>query len=461
MSDYKHDIERYLGGLMTPEERHAFEKRALSDPFLAEALEGVEQLSSHEFSDDVHELNKKIQEHQQGETLVAAASAPSRKMAKEALLPGSESKPVTRWTWGRIAAAIVILITSTYLILQFIPWGKDASPIVMNKSINSPQSSVSEDTLESKSPVTEDQNENTGLPETYKQEPAVAKESPLAKSTQADESSKEIPRTESKSQLAEQPVTTGIKKEEAIVQAEEIPVEREDRELIEAQRKKALEKDALKKSDAPAAGATIAHYPIIRGKVSSKDDGSPLPGINIVIKGTNLGTITDANGNYEISTTINNPTLVYSFIGFQTLEVLADNTREVNVQMQMDAAQLSEVVVTGYAPTSGRNEYAPVVELAHPENGTKSFKQYLEQQVQYPEEAKQARTEGRVTVEFYVETDGSLTGFKVIRGVGGGCDEELIRLIKTGPKWLPTKRDGVIIRDRVRVAYRFTLPKNE
>jgi TonB family protein len=99
--------------------------------------------------------------------------------------------------------------------------------------------------------------------------------------------------------------------------------------------------------------------------------------------------------------------------------------------------------------------------LAHPENGTKSFKQYLEQQVQYPEEAKQARTEGRVTVEFYVETDGSLTGFKVIRSVGGGCDEELIRLIKAGPKWLPTKRDGVIIRDRVRVAYRFTLPKNE
>ena len=71
----------------------------------------------------------------------------------------------------------------------------------------------------------------------------------------------------------------------------------------------------------------------------------------------------------------------------------------------------------------------------------------------------QNKVEGKVTIQFIIGTSGQLTDFKVVRGIGYGCEDEVIRLIKAGPKWSPTKRNEVPIRDRVRVRMRFALPK--
>jgi protein TonB len=50
-----------------------------------------------------------------------------------------------------------------------------------------------------------------------------------------------------------------------------------------------------------------------------------------------------------------------------------------------------------------------------------------------------------------------LTNFIILRGIGGGCDEELIRLIKEGPKWIPTKKDNVPVQDKAKVRLKFEL----
>jgi hypothetical protein len=84
----------------------------------------------------------------------------------------------------------------------------------------------------------------------------------------------------------------------------------------------------------------------VTGKVTSLADGSPLPGVNLVVKGTNKGTVTEADGNYSVSVTDANSTLVFSFIGFQTLEVAVGERTIVDVQLALDVKQLSEVVVT-------------------------------------------------------------------------------------------------------------------
>ena len=99
------------------------------------------------------------------------------------------------------------------------------------------------------------------------------------------------------------------------------------------------------------------------------------------------------------------------------------------------------------------------MELAGPEGGRKAFKQYLESNLRYPEEALKNQVEGKVTIQFSVGLTGQVTDFKVIRGIGFGCDEEVIRLIKAGPKWSPTKKNEEPIKDRVRVRMRFALPK--
>jgi TonB-dependent starch-binding outer membrane protein SusC len=87
---------------------------------------------------------------------------------------------------------------------------------------------------------------------------------------------------------------------------------------------------------------------LITGKVTSVEDGTSLPGVNVVIKGTSIGTTTDANGNYNITGTGDNITLVFTFIGFMGQEVLVGSRNTVDVQLEPDITQLSEIIVTGY-----------------------------------------------------------------------------------------------------------------
>src|SRR5436190_2409774 len=86
----------------------------------------------------------------------------------------------------------------------------------------------------------------------------------------------------------------------------------------------------------------------VSGKVVSEEDGQGMPGINIVVKGTSVGTVTDASGLYKLSITSENPTLVYSFIGYATQEIKVGERTVIDVVMKTDDKQLEEVVITGY-----------------------------------------------------------------------------------------------------------------
>jgi len=84
----------------------------------------------------------------------------------------------------------------------------------------------------------------------------------------------------------------------------------------------------------------------ISGKITSVNGNDPLPGVNVVVKGTTNGTISDIDGNYQLSVGENAETLVFSFIGLVTKEVAIGNQSTLNVQLADDTKQLSEVVVT-------------------------------------------------------------------------------------------------------------------
>ncbi|HEY0742851.1 MAG TPA: von Willebrand factor type A domain-containing protein [Chryseosolibacter sp.] len=87
----------------------------------------------------------------------------------------------------------------------------------------------------------------------------------------------------------------------------------------------------------------------ITGRVTSAADNSPLPGVNVVLKGTSAGTVTDVNGEYEVNVPATGGTLVFAFIGLITQEVVIGSKDVVNVVMAEDVKQLSEVVVSGYS----------------------------------------------------------------------------------------------------------------
>ncbi len=86
----------------------------------------------------------------------------------------------------------------------------------------------------------------------------------------------------------------------------------------------------------------------ISGKVTDVTDNSPLPGVNIVAKGTTTGTVTDVEGNYSLSVPANIETLVFSSVGYTSEEVNIGNRTEINVELTPDVQSLQEVVVTSF-----------------------------------------------------------------------------------------------------------------
>lgn len=91
---------------------------------------------------------------------------------------------------------------------------------------------------------------------------------------------------------------------------------------------------------------------VVTGKVTSAEDGLPLPGVTVTIKGTTIGELTDTDGNYRISIpddnalTDNNTVLVYRYLGFVTQEVTVGNQTVINVIMETDVVNMGELVVT-------------------------------------------------------------------------------------------------------------------
>ncbi len=87
---------------------------------------------------------------------------------------------------------------------------------------------------------------------------------------------------------------------------------------------------------------------LITGTVSSSEDGQGLPGVNIVLKGTSTGTITDINGKYSIEIPDENSILVFSSVGYVTTEVTIAGKTVINVSLSPDITALEEIVVVGY-----------------------------------------------------------------------------------------------------------------
>ncbi|PZR41354.1 MAG: SusC/RagA family TonB-linked outer membrane protein, partial [Azospira oryzae] len=103
---------------------------------------------------------------------------------------------------------------------------------------------------------------------------------------------------------------------------------------------------------------------VVSGKVTSTEDGTAIPGVNVVLKGTTNGTTTDAEGRFSLSVPNGGGSLVFSFIGLTTQEVGIGERTTVDVSLGLDVTQLSEVVVVGYGTTERRKLSTSVVTVS-------------------------------------------------------------------------------------------------
>lgn len=113
------------------------------------------------------------------------------------------------------------------------------------------------------------------------------------------------------------------------------------------------------------------------------------------------------------------------------------------------------------APVTSSEGKSPIFTAVEHEpefpGGMEKFYKFLQYNIRYPAEAHDKNIQGKVFITFVVEKDGSLTDIKVVRGIGGGCDEEAVRVMKMSPKWNPGTQNNKTVRVFYTMPLSFTL----
>jgi protein TonB len=143
---------------------------------------------------------------------------------------------------------------------------------------------------------------------------------------------------------------------------------------------------------------------------------------------------------------------------------IVDDEVEVEDDLLIDVEADDETEIEEYIPIEVEEEVveeAPIFTVVEsmPEfkGGMKKLYEYLGNNIKYPVMAKESGIQGKVYVTFVVERDGSITDVRVLRGIGGGCDEEAVRVVQSMPNWTPGMQRGKPVRVQYNLPVRFTL----
>ena len=182
---------------------------------------------------------------------------------------------------------------------------------------------------------------------------------------------------------------------------------------------------------------------IIQGKVTD-EKGEPIIGASVAYKGTNIGTITNMNGEFSLVKKEGKKQLTAQFIGYDPVEIPVDTSQTMLIAMNENKQTLNEVVVVGYG--TNKNKKSTTVVTAkeqadkditpQPVIGKRKYQKYLKENLVRPTDEKCAQVKGKVVLTFLVNKEGRPFYIKVKESLCESSDKEAIRLIQEGPDWI-------------------------
>lgn len=146
-----------------------------------------------------------------------------------------------------------------------------------------------------------------------------------------------------------------------------------------------------------------------------------------------------------------------------TIIEIVEDDMEIDDEIEIDVEADQETEVEEYIPVEEDEEeeeaqiFTVVEAMPDFPGGDAARIKYLNENIKYPQMARESGIQGRVFVTFVVEKDGAVTDVRVLRGIGGGCDEEAIRVIKNMPKWKAGKQRGKPVRVQFNMPILFKL----
>lgn len=401
----------YIRGLRKGKEAHRLEKESMQDPFLADAMDGYNQVEGN------HE--------QRIEKLRMQVSAHSAK-----------KKNTYAITWS-IAACLIIGfgISSYFLFLKK----------SMTDEVFIAEESVSTKLAEPATPPTPAIPATPTVPATPQKEIALATtkvktdSTPISEITARQADKKDMI---AKIQATSQPQGTPVA---AVPMMEEVSEETAALQEVVATID-TFESESDKKMKMAKVATILPQNNMIKGIVTDKK-GEPLIGASVAYKGTNIGTITNMNGEFSLVKKDGKKQLTAQFIGYDPVEIRVDTSRTMLIAMNENQQALNEVVVVGYGAkkkkksvTAGTvvkgDEQANKDITPQPVIGKRNYQKYLKENLVRPTDEKCVQVKGKVILTFLVNKEGRPFYIKVKESLCESADKEAIRLIQEGPDWV-------------------------
>ncbi len=161
----------------------------------------------------------------------------------------------------------------------------------------------------------------------------------------------------------------------------------------------------------------------------------------------------------EIPPTVQEPPKPPKVIQPKLIEVSAEEIIE-DIEYTFDADEIEdipEIEIPESKPEIVQVTFTIVEVMPEPIGGLSDFFQFVYKEIKYPNRARSMGIDGRITVQFIIDKDGSLTNFVILKGIGAGCDEEVLRVLKLAPKWKPGKQRGRPVRVKMALPITFRL----
>ena len=401
----------YIRGLRKGKEAHRLEKESMQDPFLADAMDGYNQVEGN------HE--------QRIEKLRMQVSAHSAK-----------KKSTYAITWS-IAACLIIGfgISSYFLFLKK----------SMTDEVFIAEESVSIKLAEPAAPPTPAIPATPTVPATPQKEIALATTKVKTDSTPISEITAR--QADKKDMIAE--IQTTSQPQGAPVAA--VPMMEEVSEETAALQEvvatiDTFESESDKKMKMAKVATILPQNNMIKGRVTD-GKGEPLIGASVTYKGTNIGTITNMNGEFSLVKKDDKKRLTAEYIGYDPVEIRVDTSRTMLIAMNENKQTLNEVVVVGYGAKKNKKSTtlgsdAKVKEQTEkeitpqPVIGKRSYQKYLKEHLVRPTDEKCAQVKGKVVLTFLINKEGRPFYIKVKESLCESADKEAIRLIQEGPDWI-------------------------
>ncbi len=197
-----------------------------------------------------------------------------------------------------------------------------------------------------------------------------------------------------------------------------------------------------------------------KGKLTD-EAGNPLGDVQIItdrkFQSTTVSTV-NTDGEFRVETS-SEAGIIFEYTGKDGRKLMRGYRADELAKMDPDNLVIVLIPVVSSPHEADPNVFEVVEKMPEfPNGGMPGLMKYLSDNIRYPEAAKVAGIQGRVTVVFVVDKDGSITNVKTLRGVDAELDKEAIRVISSMPKWIPGMQKGKAVKVRYTVPVMFRLP---